>query len=46
MIIGIAVGLVGLVLVALAYPIYNRVLKKQRGKIATEILQLSDELLK
>ena len=34
MIIGIAVGLVGMVLVALAYPIYNRVLKKQREKIA------------
>jgi hypothetical protein len=32
--------------VALAYPLYNRVLKKQREKIAPEILQLSDELLK
>ena len=46
MIIGITVGLVGMVLVALAYPIYNRVLKKQREKIAYEILHLSDELLK
>lgn len=45
MVIGIAVGLVGMVLVALAYPIYNRVLKKQRAKIAPEILRLSDELL-
>ena len=36
----------GLVLVALAYPIYNRVLKKQREMIAPEILRLSDELLK
>ena len=36
----------GMVLVALAYPIYNRVLKKQREKIAPEILLLSDELLK
>ena len=36
----------GMVLVALAYPIYNRVLKKQRKKIAPEILLLSDELLK
>ena len=42
----IAVGLVGMVLVALAYPLYNRVLKKQREKIAPEILRLSDELLK
>ena len=46
MIFGIAVGLVGMVLVALAYPLYNQVLKKQREKIAPEILRLSDELLK
>ena len=46
MIVGIAVGLVGMVLAALAYPVYNRVLKKQRQKIAPEILHLSEELLK
>ena len=46
MLIGIVIGLVGMVLVALAYPFYNRVLKKQREKIAPEILRLSDELLK
>jgi hypothetical protein len=46
MVIGIIVGLVGLVLVSLAYPIYNRVLKLQREKIAPEILRLTDELLK
>ena len=46
MVVGIAVGVVGMVLVALAYPIYNCVLRKQREKIAPEILQLTDELLK
>ena len=46
MVLGVAVGLLGIVLVALAYPLYNRVLKKQRAKIAPEILRLSDELLK
>ena len=46
MLIGIAVGIVGLVLVALAYPIYNRVLQNERRRIAPEILRLSDELLK
>ena len=46
MVLGIIVGVVGMVLVALAYPLYNRVLKKQREKIAPEILRLSDELLK
>ena len=46
MVIGILVGVVGMELVALAYPLYNRVLKKNRDKIAPEILRLSDELLK
>ncbi|MBE6927466.1 MAG: hypothetical protein E7467_03095 [Ruminococcaceae bacterium] len=46
MVLGIVVGIVGMVLVALAYPIYNRVLKRERQKIAPEILRLSDELLK
>ena len=46
MVIGIVIGIVGMVLVALAYPLYNRVLKKQREEIAPEILRLSDELLK
>ncbi len=46
MVIGIPVGLVGIVLVALAYPVYNRILKKERQKIAPEILRLTDELMK
>lgn len=46
MLLGIAVGITGMVLAALAYPVYNRVLKKQRNRIAPEILRLSDELLK
>ena len=45
MALGIVVGVVGMVFVALAYPLYNRVLKNQRAKIAPEILRLSDELL-
>ena len=46
MVIGILVGVVGMVLVALGYPLYNRVLKKNRDKIAPEILRLSNDLLK
>lgn len=46
MFVGIAVGLVGMVLVALAYPVYTRVLKKERQRIAPEILRLTDELMK
>ena len=46
MFIGIPVGLAGIVLMALAYPVYNRVLKKERQRIAPEILRLSEELLR
>ena len=40
MVLGILVGVAGMILVALSYPIYNRMLK-QRKKIATEILRLT-----
>ena len=46
MVLGIVVGLTGLVLVALAYPVYNRTQKKERERIAPQILKLTDELLK
>ena len=46
MVLGILVGLMGLVLVALAYPLYHRTLRKERARIAPEILRLTDELLK
>ena len=46
MFVGIPVGLAGIVLVALAYPVYSRILKKERQRIAPEILRLTDELLK
>lgn len=45
MALGIGIGLIGMVLVALAYPAYNRVLKKERERIAPEILRLTDELM-
>ena len=45
MVIGILVGVLGLIFVALAYPIYNSVLRKERRRIAPEILRLSEELL-
>ena len=45
MVLGIAVGIVGMALVALAYPAYTTTLKKEREKIAPEILRLTDELM-
>ena len=46
MIIGISLGIVGIILVCLAYPIYNHTLTKEREKIAPEIIRLTDELMK
>lgn len=44
MVIGIAVGLLGMALMALAYPVYKRTLEKERKRITPEILRLTDEL--
>lgn len=46
MLIGVLIGIVGIVLVCVAYPIYNRIVKKERERIAPEILRLTDELMK
>lgn len=43
---GIIVGLIGIGIVAVAYPVYNHVTKKEREKIAPEILRLTEELMK
>lgn len=45
-IIGIITGLMGIAVLGCAYPLYHRTLKKEREKIAPEILKLTDELLK
>ncbi len=46
MVLGILVGVAGMVLVALAWPVYRNVLKKERERIAPEVLRLTEELLK
>lgn len=45
MILGSIIGVGGGILAALAYPIYKKILKTERTKIAPEILQLSEELM-
>lgn len=44
--LGIAVGILGGTLLALAYPAYVRITKKRREKLAPEILALAEELRK
>ena len=46
MIVGIITGVLGVILAGLAYPVYSKVLKREREKIAPEILRLTDELMK
>ena len=43
---GIAVGVVGIIGVLAAYPIYNHMVKRKRAELAPEIMRLSDELMK
>lgn len=44
--VGVAIGIVGMVPVALAYPLYGHTLKRERARIAPEIIRLTDELMK
>ena len=43
---GIIIGFLGLVLISVAYPIYVKITKRKREKLAPKILSLSEELLK
>ena len=46
MLIGITIGIIGIALVCCAYPLYHHVIKRERAKIAPEILRLTEELMK
>lgn len=43
---GIIVGILGLALLAAAYPVYCRITARRRQLLAPQILKLTDELLK
>lgn len=44
--VGVVCGLCGAAVLACAYPLYHRVLRRERDKAAPEILRLTDELMK
>lgn len=46
MLIGIIIGVFGMILATIAYPIYQLVTRAERARIAPEILRLTDELMK
>lgn len=43
---GSIIGIIGIFGVIAAYPVYTYITKKQREKLAPEIMRLSDELMK
>ena len=43
---GIVIGVVGIGIVLAAYPVYEHIVKRERARIAPEIIRLTDELLK
>lgn len=43
---GIIIGIIGIAVLGAAYPLYIRTLKKERERIAPEVLRLTEELLK
>ena len=43
---GIMTGVIGIIGVVSAYPVYTHMVKRRRAKIAPEIMRLSEELLK
>lgn len=45
-VLGIIIGILGIIGVCTAYPLYSYITKKRREKLAPEIMRLTDELLK
>lgn len=43
---GVIIGIIGLVILVSAYPIYSKITQMQREKIAPEILRLTEEIPK
>ncbi len=41
---GVIIGIVGMAILACAYPVYSIITRKQRKKIAPEILRLTEEI--
>lgn len=44
--IGVIVGALGIICLSAAFPLYTHITKKERERIASEILRLSEELMK
>lgn len=45
MALGIVIGVIGIIIICVNYPLYKALLKKGKEKYSRQILQLSDEIL-
>lgn len=45
MLLGVGIGIVGMAMVSLCYPIYKAILKRRKEEYADEILALSEKLM-
>ncbi|MBO5208855.1 MAG: hypothetical protein J6B68_05860 [Lachnospiraceae bacterium] len=45
-VVGIVIGIIGMAVMGVAYPIYIKITKKQQEKLAPQILALAEELSK
>ena len=45
MVLGIVIGVVGMIMALLCYPIYSRMLEARKKKYGAEILALSDKMI-
>ena len=45
LLIGIVIGMVGLIIMCVTFPLYNHILERERARVADEVIRLSDELL-
>lgn len=43
---GILIGIAGMAVLGSAYPVYRGIVKKEREKVAPEVLKLTEELMK
>lgn len=43
-VLGIIVGIIGMLVCALAYPVYKKTLYKKRAAVSAQILELSDQI--
>lgn len=46
MVVGVVVGIVGMTIAGVAYPVYRAIEKRKRATVAPEILRLTEELMK